>query len=697
MSSIKTTEKEGDISIGRHVGIGGNANVRGNVVVHMNMKVEGWLDAKNIKGSNKGIFTTVEKLREAFPRPHDGWWAIVGKSLPSPIYVGDGGAWVATGESGGTPMLEDTNGALQQAIDDAKNKADEAKLAIEKMVKELPIAQEAGDSATKVMSQKAVTEAVNKAASDNIVIKEIAKVVNGEKKSREVQIDFNKLNLVTSKFIYQQTGKWMDFTTGFKYFLIPNDGYKEITITPKNQRSTFAFLKSDKYTNGTTPEYCDGYSNVQDISSATTLQLPSDCKFIYLLVLHDGEDRQASIVAMQEYFSSGLTNIVQTLQKKVDSADLEYIKASALKKDECEVDVAFIKKTDGIIIRYASNVYNVWYNFGIAYFGYRLINRSLIPTEKITIAPLNKGENVVYSMFKDDVVNVGEKPHYATGYDAPITISEKTEIEIPSDCRFIYIESSDTGKTPVITFKRSYYRGGLDANLVFLGDSIFNMAGPNFDGPSGWGYYFKKLTTPKFLKNYGTSGATISQTSPICMNKQVQQLIEDVEAKRIPTPDTIVIGFGINDILWDAYYGNRHFTMTAEESFADMSAMIASLPPTDDSLTRTAKALRWNLEKIITEFPYTQIIMLSPMQSATADETKFAKIQNIIEYTAYKFALPLIRQDKELQVSSYREKVAKIMTSDGVHPSAKGAKYIGEYYAKRLADLIKENYYTTQV
>ncbi len=161
MSSIKTTEKEGDVSIGRHVGIGGNANVQGNVVVHMNMRVEGWLDAKNIKGSNKGIFTTVKKLREAYPRPHDGWWAIVGNTLPSPIYVGDGGEWVATGESGGTPTLEDTDGALQRAVEEVKEKLTESKKAIEDMVRELPIAQEAGDSATKVMSQKAVTEEIS--------------------------------------------------------------------------------------------------------------------------------------------------------------------------------------------------------------------------------------------------------------------------------------------------------------------------------------------------------------------------------------------------------------------------------------------------------------------------------------------------------------------------------------------------------
>lgn len=161
MSSVKTTQLDGDVSVGRDTSIGGNITIQGGGRIKGTLVIDGWLDAKNIKGSNKGIFTTVEKLREAFPRPHDGWWAIVGKSLPSPIYIGDGGEWVATGESGGNPILEDTSGALQKAIDDAKNKANEAKKAIEDMVSSLPIAQEAGDSATSVMSQKAVTEAIS--------------------------------------------------------------------------------------------------------------------------------------------------------------------------------------------------------------------------------------------------------------------------------------------------------------------------------------------------------------------------------------------------------------------------------------------------------------------------------------------------------------------------------------------------------
>lgn len=161
MSSVKTTQLDGDVSVGRNTSIGGSLIIQGGGRVKGTLVIDGWLDAKNIKGSNKGIFTTAEKLREAYPRPHDGWWAIVGNTLPSPIYVGDGGEWVATGESGGTPTLEDTDGALQRAVEEVKEKLTESKKAIEDMVKNLPIAQEAGDSATSVMSQKAVTEAIS--------------------------------------------------------------------------------------------------------------------------------------------------------------------------------------------------------------------------------------------------------------------------------------------------------------------------------------------------------------------------------------------------------------------------------------------------------------------------------------------------------------------------------------------------------
>jgi len=109
MSSIPTKQIDGDVAVGRNVSAGGDANIQGNVRVGHDLKVEGWLEAKNIKGVNKGLFATAAALREAYPQPHDGWFAGVsasdaditalgltvqqGKALFR-MYVGSGGDWV---------------------------------------------------------------------------------------------------------------------------------------------------------------------------------------------------------------------------------------------------------------------------------------------------------------------------------------------------------------------------------------------------------------------------------------------------------------------------------------------------------------------------------------------------------------------------------------------------------------------------
>lgn len=109
MSSIPTKQIDGDVAVGRNVSAGGDANVQGNARIGHDLVVEGWLEAKNIKGVNKGLFATVAALREAYPQPHDGWFAGVsasdkdiadlgltvqqGKALFR-MYVGSGGDWV---------------------------------------------------------------------------------------------------------------------------------------------------------------------------------------------------------------------------------------------------------------------------------------------------------------------------------------------------------------------------------------------------------------------------------------------------------------------------------------------------------------------------------------------------------------------------------------------------------------------------
>ena len=106
MSSIPTKQIDGDVAVSRDVNIGGKATIRGSAKVGHNLTVDGWLEARNVKWANKGLFTSEEALKKAYPRPEKGWWAIVGNTVPGDIYVAENGKWVATGEQGGNPSID---------------------------------------------------------------------------------------------------------------------------------------------------------------------------------------------------------------------------------------------------------------------------------------------------------------------------------------------------------------------------------------------------------------------------------------------------------------------------------------------------------------------------------------------------------------------------------------------------------------
>ncbi len=111
--TVKTTQLDGDVTIGRNVATGGGVTVQGDALFKKRVRVEGWLDARNIKGPCKGLFASEEALEEAFPSPLPGWWALVGDTLPADVYRVEDGAWKATGEQGG-----ETNIELNQLEDD---------------------------------------------------------------------------------------------------------------------------------------------------------------------------------------------------------------------------------------------------------------------------------------------------------------------------------------------------------------------------------------------------------------------------------------------------------------------------------------------------------------------------------------------------------------------------------------------------
>lgn len=108
MTTIPTEQFTGDVSVGRSVTIGGKATIRGNITAGHNLKVEGWLDAKNVRGANKGLHQTLDALKAAYPTPQPGWWALVGTTLPADLYVVEGNEWVSTGEKAGEVTVDNT-------------------------------------------------------------------------------------------------------------------------------------------------------------------------------------------------------------------------------------------------------------------------------------------------------------------------------------------------------------------------------------------------------------------------------------------------------------------------------------------------------------------------------------------------------------------------------------------------------------
>ena len=97
MSAIKTTQIDGDISVGRNVTLGGRVRIAGSVIIGHNLKIDGWLEAPNIIGPLKGIYESEDDLRARYPRPRDGWMAFVGQSTPFACFVSRDGDWVSTG------------------------------------------------------------------------------------------------------------------------------------------------------------------------------------------------------------------------------------------------------------------------------------------------------------------------------------------------------------------------------------------------------------------------------------------------------------------------------------------------------------------------------------------------------------------------------------------------------------------------
>ena len=103
----------------------------GDVRVHGDVLVGGRLVCKDVKQPCVGLFKDFDSLRRRWPHPVVGMWAIVGNTVPGPIYRCEvDGSWIATGETGGDPTLdidaieqhfEDLADNYEQTLSDVRN------------------------------------------------------------------------------------------------------------------------------------------------------------------------------------------------------------------------------------------------------------------------------------------------------------------------------------------------------------------------------------------------------------------------------------------------------------------------------------------------------------------------------------------------------------------------------------------------
>ncbi|MDE6217855.1 MAG: hypothetical protein K2F64_02515 [Muribaculaceae bacterium] len=86
------------------------------MIIEGDLRVEGWLEAPNIRGFLKGMFLSHSDLEAAYPHPLPGWAALVGTSLPAPVYVSSEGRWVASGGTGGASSFSE-GGMISSLVD----------------------------------------------------------------------------------------------------------------------------------------------------------------------------------------------------------------------------------------------------------------------------------------------------------------------------------------------------------------------------------------------------------------------------------------------------------------------------------------------------------------------------------------------------------------------------------------------------
>ena len=189
-NNIENHSVGGSVAVGRDVTVGGRSTIRGNATFNRDVYISGWLNARNIRGAGKGLYETVDKLNSAYPNPENGWFALVGNTLPADIYRAWGGKWVATGQKGGEPVLELAK--LTELSESLENEVSDRVADDEALKKAIDAEVTARTNGDKELSDALATEIADreKAIADEVLARTtaITEAIEAEAQARDTAI-----------------------------------------------------------------------------------------------------------------------------------------------------------------------------------------------------------------------------------------------------------------------------------------------------------------------------------------------------------------------------------------------------------------------------------------------------------------------------------------------------------------------------
>ena len=684
-SSIPTEQFDGDMAVGRDITIGGNSAIRGSAKIGHNLIVNGWLEAKNIKAANKGLFKTEEQLRDAYPTPEKGWWALVAVQGSEAtdhlgqLYISDGKKWVAQVDSSETPLLK----------------------------------------GAPTIEHKEFMEAVEEMR---------ASILNSERS----RLQFEKANapkFVPSKNLFNPNDL-VSISIDNEGEISRRNNWRGVYL-PVQPGKKYSFSHSNtKYREGSVGRlaFCDGSKNVLSTINMDTLPsskdgmgktvtIPQGCYFVFknIVVLDNDytntfQFEEGERITDYEPFKALVTQIGGSpirdleLERRLDEmghplslSDIEAVPSKNLFNPNDLVSISIDNEGEisrrnnwrGVYLpvqpgkKYSFSHSNTKYREGsVGRLAFCDGSKNVLSTINMDTLPSSKdgmGKTVTipqgcYFVFKNIVVLDND---YTNTFQ--FEEGERVTDYEPFKALVKKIAGFDLGMA-----KAQDTRRYIDCEIVFFGDSITDQR------MSKWWKALPSILSFKNKVNYARSGATWSHIASTPYNitdldgmtsannviwNQFNRMMSDISAGDISAPDVVIILAGTNDYSRPMGDVNRVF---------DWSVSYSNLEPTDERLQTVAGAIRYVCELLVKSFPTIRIILATPILRRD-DNGNTMLVRNTIVECAKRMSIGIIDQTLESGFSPFN---LPNLLIDGLHPNTDGGEVLARFLSGKIRSLL---------